>query len=201
MPNCTEGNSSKRLEFGHLGQRAIEGRFDGGVILLAKLDQRLGLIDAAARAIADPHDPSSVKHSIRDMLRQREYGLAQGWEELNNHPQLRQDIAFQTAVGRDDELASAPTLCRLEKLGSRAAAVKLHEVLVDQFIASFKTAPQSSTSTPPTARSMANRKAGSFMATTTVTATCRCMCFAANRCWPLICVPPRSMAPSMRRRC
>lgn len=142
MPNCTEGNSSKRLEFGHLGQRAIEGRFDGGVILLAKLDQRLGLIDAAARAIADPHDPSSVKHSIRDMLRQREYGLAQGWEELNNHPQLRQDIAFQTAVGRDDELASAPTLCRLEKLGSRAAAVKLHEVLVDQFIASFKTAPQ-----------------------------------------------------------
>jgi hypothetical protein len=76
------------------------------------------------------------------MFRQRVYGLVQGWEDLNNHTQLRRDIAYQTAVGREDDLASAPTLCRLEKLGSRAAAVKLHQVLVDQFIASFTSAPE-----------------------------------------------------------
>jgi Transposase DDE domain group 1 len=75
------------------------------------------------------------------MLRQRVYGLVQGWEDLNDHAQLRADVAYQTAVGRDDELASAPTLCRLEKLGTRAAAIKLHEVLANQFIASFKVAP------------------------------------------------------------
>ena len=149
MPNCTQDISSTRLEFGHLGRRVIEGRFDGGnmtsdggVMLLAALDQRLGLTDAAARSIADPREPSSITHSIRDMLRQRVYGLVQGWEDLNNHTQLRRDIAYQSAVGREDELASAPTLCRLEKLGTHAAAVKLHEVLVDQFIASFKTAPE-----------------------------------------------------------
>ncbi len=149
MPNCTEDISSARLEFGHLGRRVIEGRFDGGnmtsdggVMLLAALDKRLGLIDAAARALVDPREASSITHSIRDMFRQRVYGLVQGWEDLNNHTQLRRDIAFQTAVGREDELASAPTLCRLEKLGSRAAAVKLHQVLVDQFIASFKSAPE-----------------------------------------------------------
>jgi hypothetical protein len=149
MPNCTQDFSAERLEFGHLGRRVIEGRFDGGnmtsdggVMLLAKLDQRLGLTDAAARSITDPREPSAIIHSIRDMLRQRVYGLVQGWEDLNNHTQLRCDIAYQTAVGREDDLASAPTLCRLEKLGTRSVAVKLHEVLVDQFIASFKTAPE-----------------------------------------------------------
>ena len=149
MPNCTQESPPDRLEFGHLGRRVIEGRFDGGnmtsdggVMLLASLDQRLGLTDAAARSITDPREPSSITHSIRDMLRQRVYGLVQGWEDLNNHTELRRDIAFQSAVGREDELASAPTLCRLEKFGTRAVAAKLHEVLVDQFIASFKTAPE-----------------------------------------------------------
>ena len=130
MPNCTQDISSARLEFGHLGRRVIEGRFDGGnmtndggVMLLAALDQRLGLTDAAARSIADPREPSSITHSIRDMLRQRVYGLVQGWEDLNNHTQPRRDIAYQSAVGRDDDLASAPTLCRLEKLGTRATAI------------------------------------------------------------------------------
>ena len=61
MPNCTQDISSARLEFVHLGRRVIEGRFDGGnmtsdggVMLLAALDQRLGLTDAAARSIAEP---------------------------------------------------------------------------------------------------------------------------------------------------
>ncbi len=64
MPNCTQDISSVRLEFGYLGQRVIEGRFDGGnmtsdgdVMLLAALDQRLGLTDAAERSIADPREP------------------------------------------------------------------------------------------------------------------------------------------------
>jgi hypothetical protein len=85
---------------------------DGGVMLLAKLDQRLGLTDAAARCITDPRQPASISHSIRDMLRQCVYGLVQGWEDLNNHSQLRHDIAYQTAVGREHDVASAPTLCR-----------------------------------------------------------------------------------------
>ena len=101
---------------------------DDSVMLLAKLDQRLGLTDAAARCITDPRQPASISHSIRDMLRQRVYALVQGWEDLNNHSQLRHDIAYQTAVGREHDVASAPTLCRLQKLGSCAVAVKLHAV-------------------------------------------------------------------------
>jgi len=61
---------------------------------------------------------------------------------LNDHSTVRQDVAMQTAVGVDREVASAPTLCRLEKWADRAASGRLHRVLVEQFIASFKAAPE-----------------------------------------------------------
>jgi Transposase DDE domain group 1 len=148
-PNCTEKIDVGTLDFGRLGRRVVEGRFDGGsmtsdggVMLLAQVDRKLRLMDAAARCIADPRSPLLIKHGVRDMLRQRVYGLALGWEDLNDHGALRQDVALQTAVGVDREVASAPTLCRLEKWADRATAWRLHEVLVDQFIASFDGAPK-----------------------------------------------------------
>ena len=115
---------------------------DGGVMLLGATDRKLGLIEAAARCIADPRSPLLITHAVRDMLRQRVYGLALGWEDLNDHSALRQDVTMQTAVGVDREVASAPTLCRLEKWADRASAARLHKVLVEQFIASFKTPPE-----------------------------------------------------------
>lgn len=149
MPNCTEEIGTSKIEFGHLGRRIVEGRFDGGsmtsdagVMLLGATDRKLGLIEAAARCIADPRNPLLIKHGVVDMLRQRVYGLALGWEDLNDHGALRADVAIQTAVGVEREVASAPTLCRLEKWANRATARGLHEVLVDQFIASFTTAPE-----------------------------------------------------------
>lgn len=147
-PNCTEREEPQKIEFGRLGRRAVEGRFDGGsmtsdggVMLLGEVDRKLGLLEAAARCIADPRNPLLIKHQVRDMLRQRVYGLAQGWEDLNDHAALRLDVAMQTAVGVDREVASAPTLCRLEKWADRPTAWRLHGLLIDQFIASFKSAP------------------------------------------------------------
>jgi Transposase DDE domain group 1 len=148
-PNCTEGADAEVIDFGRLGRRMVEGRFDGGsmtsdggVMLLSQIDRKLGLIEAASRCIADPRNPMLIKHAVRDMLRQRVYGLALGWEDLNDHGALRQDVAMQTAVGVDREVASAPTLCRLESWADRATAVRLHRLLVEQFIASFETAPE-----------------------------------------------------------
>ena len=148
MPNCTEEIQTNKIEFGRVGRRVVEGCFDGGsmtsdagVMLLGATDRKLGLMQAAARCIADPRDPALITHGVVDMLRQRVYGLALGWEDLNDHRALRQDVAMQTAVGVDGDIASAPTLCRLEKWADRSTAWRLHQVLVDQFIASFKTAP------------------------------------------------------------
>jgi len=115
---------------------------DAGVMLLSAVDRKIGLTAAAARCIADPRNPLLITHAVRDMLRQRVYGLALGWEDLNDHKALRQDVAMQTAVGVDREVASAPTLCRLEKWADRATAVRLSELLVEQFVASFGSAPK-----------------------------------------------------------
>ena len=137
------------IEFGRPGRRRVEGRFDGGsmtsdagVMLLLAADRALGLTAAAARCISDPRNPLLITHAVRDMLRQQVYGLALGWEDLNDHKALRQDVAMQTAAGVDREVASAPTLCRLEKWADRATAVRLSDLLVEQFIASFERPPE-----------------------------------------------------------
>ncbi len=149
MPNCTQETANHKIEFGRLGRRVVQGQFDGGsmtsdagVMLLGATDRKLGLMQAAASCIADPRSPLLITHSVADLLRQRVYGLALGWEDLNDHSALRCDVAMQTAVGVDREVASAPTLCRLEKWADKATAWRLHEVLVDQFIASFTSAPK-----------------------------------------------------------
>jgi hypothetical protein len=145
MTDCT----GKQIEFEPFKRRRIEVNFDGGdvssdggVLLLRKLERRLGLLDAVARALADPRDPERIEHTLGDMLRQRVFGLVQGYEDLNDHAALRNDVLMQTACERDTALASAPTLCRLENRASRAAAWAIHAVMVEKFIASFKRAPE-----------------------------------------------------------
>ncbi len=91
--------------------------------------------------LPDPRDPDLITHRQVDLLRQRVYGIAQGYEDLNDHETLRQDLAWQTALERDSVLASDSTLCRLEQRVDRRAALAFHEVLLEKFIASFQEAP------------------------------------------------------------
>jgi hypothetical protein len=114
---------------------------DGGLLLVKRVDEKIGLSRAVAEALGDERKAGKVKHSIREMVAQRLYGLCCGYEDLNDHSALRNDVLMQTAVGRVDALASAPTLCRLEGRASREQAVALHRVLIEQFIASHTTAP------------------------------------------------------------
>jgi hypothetical protein len=92
------------------------------VLLLRQLERRLGLLERAAGVLSDPRDRERITHSVTDMLKQRVFGLCLGYEDLNDHGELRRDALLQTAVERDTPLASAPTLCRLENRASRAAA-------------------------------------------------------------------------------
>jgi hypothetical protein len=145
MPNCTEG----KLAFGRAGRRLIEADFSGGdlssdagVMLVRQVDRRIGLSRAVAAALGDARDPSRIAHCLRDLVAQRLYGLCCGYEDLNDHDRLRDDLLMQAAVGRDAALASAPTLCRLENRATREQAWALHGVLVEQFIASHERAPE-----------------------------------------------------------
>ena len=76
-----------------------------------------------------------------DLLRQRVFGIALGYEDLNDHAALRHDLALQTASGRDRALASAATLCRFENRAERGWAWAVHAALVESFIAGFERAP------------------------------------------------------------
>ena len=145
MPKCTQA----RIDFGRFGRRVIEADFsggdlssDGGLLLLRQVDRHLGLSRMAAAAIPDPRDPERIRHGLRDLLAQRLYGLCCGYEDLNDHKTLRDDVLMQTAVGRDEALASAPTFSRLENRATRAQAWQLHGVLIEQFIASREGSPE-----------------------------------------------------------
>lgn len=144
MPDRT----AQRIEFGRVGRRVIEASFDGGdlssdggLMLLRRVDERIGLTRAVAAVFSDARDPAKITHRLRDLIAQRLYGLCCGYEDLNDHDTLRADLLMQTAVGRTEPLASSPTLCRLESRATRAQAVALHGVLIEQFIASQPTAP------------------------------------------------------------
>jgi hypothetical protein len=115
---------------------------DGGVLLLRAADRKLRLTQMLQSALRDPRRQASCDHTPQALLRQRIYGLALGYEDLNDHTTLREDLALQTAVDRDRPLASAATLCRLEQRADRASAWALASVLVEQFIASHRRAPR-----------------------------------------------------------
>ena len=145
MTECTRSV----LEFPGFSRRKIEASFTGGDItsnggtqLLRLADERLGLIGAVAKVIGDDRRTKSCRHDLESLIRQRVYAIALGYEDLNDHDTLRSDLALQSALYRDEELASSSTLCRLENRADRATAVAMHEVLVERFIASFERAPR-----------------------------------------------------------
>ncbi len=114
---------------------------DAGSLLLRQVDRKLGLTWDLNKVLRDPRRKASCEHSQLSMLRQRVYGLALGYEDLNDHDTLRTDLALQSAVESDKALASSPTLCRLENRTDRDTAIQIATLMVEPFIGSFKEAP------------------------------------------------------------
>ena len=148
----TECNRQALL-FSSLGRQQIQADFAGGTLtsdagglLLREVDRRCGLLDALTACLTDPRDPSRITHDLRTLLAQRLYGLALGYEDLNDHTTLRQDPLFAVLANQrpdaEQPLASAPTLCRLENRVTRASLARMAGVLVEQFIASFEQPPE-----------------------------------------------------------
>jgi Transposase DDE domain group 1 len=204
MPKCTD----ERVEFGRVGRRVVQAAFDGGdivsdggVLLLKRVDERIGLTRAAALAFADDRRGASVHHSVQSMLAQRIYGLCLGWADVCDHNVLRNDLVMQTAVGRAESLASGPTLSRLETGATSEHARALHEVLIEQFIASHAKAPKElvldvDATHVPLHGEQERGSAGTSTPTTTTTATCRCTCSPARTCWHACFAPATVTLPA-----
>jgi hypothetical protein len=102
----TECNQSS-LEFEGHSSRQVVARFDGGTItsdagslLLREANRRMRLLPRLAQCFQDGRNPALVKHSVEQMVAQRVYGLALGYEDLNDHEQLREDPLLQVLAGK-----------------------------------------------------------------------------------------------------
>jgi DDE family transposase len=120
---------------------------DGGVFLLAGADKRLGLIDRLATLFPDPRDPAQVTHSMADLLRERVFAIACGYVDGNDLDDLRMDPAFKMACGRlpdsGTDLASQPTISRLENTPDLRALIRISHGMVDLWCESHRRAPKS----------------------------------------------------------
>lgn len=136
----TECNTD-RFCFQPLGRREVVAAFDGGTIssdagglLLREVEQRTGIIQQFAACFVDHRDPELLEHTVQELVAQRIYGLALGYEDLNDHDQLRRDPLLAILVGKEDPtgqgrtrerdrgkpLAGKSTLNRLELTPVRA---------------------------------------------------------------------------------
>jgi hypothetical protein len=119
---------------------------DGGLPLLAQLDRHLRLSERVAACIQDRRLAQRVQHPLLDLVRQRLYQIAAGYEDANDATPLRRDPALKIAVGRapesDPDLASQPTLSRLEQQVSAPECQAINQLLLEQFLEQARPAPR-----------------------------------------------------------
>ncbi len=145
---------ARRFEFQGPGRRQIVASFDGGrlssdggAVLLREVDRQLDLVGRFAECFDDWRSPEWTEHSVDDLLRQRVFGLALGYEDLNDHDDLRRDALLAACVGKGDPtgqdrrrsrdrgcpLAGKSTLNRLEwGLASEASTDRYRRVAIDE---------------------------------------------------------------------
>jgi hypothetical protein len=165
--------SETTVEFQGLGTRQVVGRFDGGQItsdaggvLLREVERRTGILHRLAACFEDHRDPDRIEHTVYDLVSQRVYALALGYEDLNDHDDLRHDPLLAVLVGKTDPsgddrlqqrdrgkaLAGKSTLNRLEltpvgaNADSRYKKIVAHQrpiedLFVDVFLDAHEQAP------------------------------------------------------------
>ena len=143
----------KLFEFEAVERRSVVAGFDGGnitsnagALLLGQVDRGVGLVRRFADCFIDRRDPRYVEHQVETLVGQRIFGLALGYEDLNDHDELRKDPTFAVLAGKlspvlrtdCEPLAGKSTLNRLEHT-SRRHASKYHKIDCDdaQVVASL----------------------------------------------------------------
>lgn len=161
--------SAETYQFGQLDRRQVVADFsggqitsEGGLILVAQIDRHYRISERVAECFEDQREPSRVQHEVQDLVAQRLYGLVQGYEDLNDHEQLRHDPMFGIAVGKLESehrrcapLAGKSTLNRLEQAmhvaGDLSAEryvkfslnpAKMESLLVEMFIEQYGEEPK-----------------------------------------------------------
>lgn len=154
--------TASALRFQEVAGRAVVARFDGGAltsdggaVLLREVERATGILQQFAACFRDYREPRRIRHSVARLVRQRVYGLALGYEDLNDHDALRHDPLFAVLAEADDltgALAGKSTLNRLELSGATIAEAERYKkiavdhgavdrLLVDLFLQAHPTPP------------------------------------------------------------
>ena len=155
MTECTQSEFEFRPHFSRRVVAGFDGgamTSDGGGLLLRETDRRLNLLPRLAECFLDGRSPLLVKHSVAQLVSQRVYGLALGYEDVNDHEQLRQDPLLRVLAGKpemDEPLAGKSTLNRLELSDGTPDRYKkiaywkdaIDELFVNLFLEAFEQAP------------------------------------------------------------
>lgn len=127
----------------HRGKQAVVFDFqgedissDGGALLLKKIESKTHIIRDFAKGIPDARCQAFIDYSYQQLVEQRIYQMAQGYQDCNDAKYLRNDPVMQEALG--GKLSSQPTLSRLENTMKRHVIWDLSEAWVDRYIASIK---------------------------------------------------------------
>ena len=119
---------------------------DGGVLLLRRIEKKVGIVSRLVETLRDRRHPSYVSHSLEDLLKQRILQIACGYEDADDCDKLRGDPGFKAACDRlpitGHDLASQPTLTRLENSVSRTDLYRIGQAFVDAFLASYNKPPE-----------------------------------------------------------
>ncbi len=135
--------ANKKIELSFSGDRISS---DGGLLLLREVENQIGIIDTISNCISDNRDQRYINHTIKELIAQRVYQIAAGYEDCNDCNDLREDLVLKTCVGRlpqsGDELASQPTMSRLENSVGKKELYKIGKQLVEAFIGSYSQPPK-----------------------------------------------------------
>ena len=137
--------SPTEMDFGRAGGRRVVADFDGGMVssdagalLLGETDKAIGLTDRFSECFVDNRSPFFTVHPLRALVAQRVFGLALGYEDLNDHDQLRDDPVLGVLLGKldrnEDEpsaLAGKSTLNRLEHAPGAGKRPRYHKISHD----------------------------------------------------------------------
>ena len=149
-------STPEQLRFASIPGCTIRADFQGGglssdlgPLLLKDVDRQIGLTQRLCAAIDDTRHQAYITHTLHDLLKQRIFQIACGYEDGNDCNVLRHDPVFRLGVGRrpfdtddaDGALASGATISRLEHAVSRKDIYRISEALVDQFIAGYASPP------------------------------------------------------------
>jgi hypothetical protein len=115
---------------------------DGGAVLLKALDRQLGVTETVAHCLRDRRQPGKVQHDVRELVRQRIFGLVCGYADCNDAARLADDAVHKLVLDRDPltgpSLASQPTLSRFENAIGPLTLARLGHALADLVIAQHR---------------------------------------------------------------